>query len=122
MTPAQFSHRAGRYVQQPGGYRAFQPASLPPEPPDDVDEVFNYVGAMNHGLARLGDLPLSARPIATEVQELTGTSYPAANNLVRQFVTQGILHEMTGQKRHRRFIYRDYIDLFHDAVQEPGSP
>ena len=57
-----------------------------------------------------------------EVRKLIGTSYPAANSLVRQFVTHGILHEMTGQKRHRRFIYRDYIDLFHDSPQEPGSP
>lgn len=66
---------------------------------------------------------LYQRPIASvsEVRELIGTSYPAANNLVRQFVTHGILHEMTGQKRHRRFIYRDYIDLFHDAPQEPGG-
>jgi hypothetical protein len=25
--------RAGRYVQQPAGYRAFIPAPLPPDPP-----------------------------------------------------------------------------------------
>ena len=51
----------------------------------------------------------------TEVRELIQTSYPAANNLVRQFVTHGVLHEMTGQKRNRRFVYRDYVDLFYDA-------
>lgn len=34
-----------------------------------------------------------------------------------RFVTYGLLHEMTGHKRNRRFIYRDYIGLFHD---EPG--
>ncbi len=51
----------------------------------------------------------------TEVRDLIGTSYPAANNLVRQFVTHGVLHEMTGQKRNRRFVYRDYVDLFHDT-------
>src|SRR5213594_3361509 len=28
--------RAGRYVAQPTGYRAFIPASLPPEPPVDL--------------------------------------------------------------------------------------
>lgn len=50
----------------------------------------------------------------SEVKELTQTSYPAANALVNQFVTHGLLHEMTGRKRHRRFIYRDYIGLFHD--------
>ncbi|MEI7687374.1 MAG: Fic family protein [Planctomycetota bacterium] len=31
--------------------------------PRDVDEVVNYVGAMNHGLARLPDLPVSVRLI-----------------------------------------------------------
>src|SRR4051794_13028985 len=127
--------RAGRYVVQPTGYRAFIPAALPPDPPlrldgplqallseadrglgrldgsihtlphpdlfvfmyvrkeavlssqiegtqsslqdllaaeaqlfdqdlpRDVDEVINYVAAMNHGLARLRDLPLSVRLI-----------------------------------------------------------
>ncbi len=128
-------HRAGRYVQQPAGYRAFLPAPLPPKPPVDlggplrallseadyalgrldgavltlpnpdlfvfmyvrkeavlssqiegtqsslqnllaaeahlfdpdapvdVAEVVNYVKAMNHGLARLAELPVSVRLI-----------------------------------------------------------
>ncbi len=133
-TAAQTSHRAGQYVQQSSGYRAFVPAPLPPQPelamdgelqtllstadrdiarldaiatllpnpdlfvamyvrqeavlssqiegtqstledvlafeadathnsaPKDVEEVVNYVRAMNHGLRRLGqDFPLSLR-------------------------------------------------------------
>jgi len=127
--------RAGEYVRQPAGYRAFVPAPLPPDPPvategmqalleganvaigrldgiaqtlpsadlfvsmyvrreavlssqiegtqstledllaaelerprariqpRDVDEVVNYVRAMNYGLARLQQLPLSLRLI-----------------------------------------------------------
>jgi Fic family protein len=127
--------RAGRYVRQPTGYRAFVPAPLPPDPPirfdgdllallsradqalgrldgvaqtlpnpdlfvamyvrreavfssqiegtqstledllafeldprgldvpRDVEEVVNYVRAMNHGLERLVSLPLSLRLI-----------------------------------------------------------
>ena len=126
-------HRAGRYIQQTTGYKAFVPAPLPPDPPlvysgalqtllsaadrdigrldalaallpnpdlfvamyvrheavlssqiegtqstledvlafeadalrddtpKDVEEVVNYVRAMNHGLARLSELPLSLR-------------------------------------------------------------
>jgi Fic family protein len=50
-----------------------------------------------------------------QVRAMINTSYPAANNLVSQFVAHGVLHEMTGQKRNRRFIYRDYIALFHEA-------
>jgi Fic family protein len=129
------SNRAGRYMAQPSGYRAFVPAPLPPEPPiafdaeliallsradqaigrldgaartlpnpdlfvamyvrreavessriegtqstledllsfeldphlralpDDVEEVVNYVRAMNHGLERIATLPLSLRLI-----------------------------------------------------------
>ena len=128
-------HRAGRYIAQPTGYRAFIPAALPPAPPiqmegelqsllsladralgrldgsiqtlpnpdlfvfmyvrkeavlssqiegtqsslqdllaaeahifspespKDVDEVVNYVAAMNYGLDRLRELPLSIRLI-----------------------------------------------------------
>ena len=127
--------RAGRYLLQPAGYRAFIPAPLPPDPPvdlagprrallseadyalgrldgailtlpnpdlfvfmyvrkeavlssqiegtqsslqnllmaearlhdpdapADVSEVVNYVKAMNHGLARLAQLPASVRLI-----------------------------------------------------------
>jgi Fic family protein len=129
------SGRAGGYVSQPSGYRAFIPSALPPDPaveidlemqrllseadralgrlegsiqtlpnpdlfvfmyvrkeavlssqiegtqasindllkaeanlfdtkaPQDVDEVINYVSAMNHGLSRLAELPLSIRLI-----------------------------------------------------------
>jgi Fic family protein len=126
--------RAGTFVAQPSGYRAFLPAPLPPDPPvelegellsllsaadialgrldgvvkvipdpeffvamyvrreavlssqiegtqstledllevelepdaktrGDVGEIVNYVTAMNHGLGRLGELPLSLRLI-----------------------------------------------------------
>ena len=127
------SHRAGRFIQQSTGYKAFIPAPLPPDPPleysgalqtalsvadrnigrldalasilpnpdlivamyvrheavlssqiegtqstledvlayeadaqredtpKDVEEVVNYVRAMNHGLERLPHLPLSLR-------------------------------------------------------------
>lgn len=133
-TASMHSSRAGRYIQQATGYRAFLPADLPPAPdidfdgelrtllsqadrdiarldaiaallpnpdlfvamyvrheavlssqiegtqstledvlafeahaaaphdsPKDVEEVVNYVRAMNHGLARLSALPLSLR-------------------------------------------------------------
>jgi Fic family protein len=126
-------HRAGRFIQQSTGYKAFVPAPLPPDPPldysgalqtalsvadrnigrldalasilpnpdlfvamyvrheavlssqiegtqstledvlayeadaqredtpKDIEEVVNYVRAMNHGLGRLEELPLSLR-------------------------------------------------------------
>lgn len=135
-------YRAGRYVNQPQGYRAFIPEPLPPDPPlridgeltrllsdadralgrldgvasvlpnpdlfvamyvrheavlssqiegtqstledvlqfevqgrtteraKDVEEVVNYVRAMNHGLRRLGELPLCLRLIREIHSEL----------------------------------------------------
>ncbi|MGJ3243097.1 MAG: Fic family protein [Opitutales bacterium] len=54
-----------------------------------------------------------------DAQALLETSYPAANNLVRQFNEEGILQEMTGQQRNRRFLYRDYVDLFHEGTARP---
>ena len=130
------NRRAGTYIKQPTGYRAFIPSPLPPDPPvalsgalqvqlsradravgrldgsveilpnpdlfifmyvrkeavlssqiegtqssltdllaaeaeltgnraaaGDVGEVINYVGAMNHGLSRLAEIPISVRLI-----------------------------------------------------------
>jgi len=142
MPKQELSTRAGRYVSQPTGYRAYYPAPLPPIPPvaiegellrllsdadralarldavsillpnpdlfvamyvrqeavlssqiegtqstledvlayeanathnkapKDVAEVVNYVRAMNHGLKRLPELPLSLRLLREIHQEL----------------------------------------------------
>ena len=42
---------------------AAEAALYAPEAPKDVDEVINYVSAMNHGLRRLSELPVSIRLI-----------------------------------------------------------
>jgi Fic family protein len=46
------------------------------------------------------------------VQELIGTSYTAANNLVSGLERIGVLQETTGYARNRKFWYQDYITLF----------
>jgi len=53
-----------------------------------------------------------------EVQDVTGTTYAAANNLVAALTGADILEEITGQARNRRFMYRSYINLFHLEVTE----
>jgi Fic family protein len=60
------------------------------------------------------------RPIVSvnAIEALIATTYPAANNLVGRLEALGILREMTGQKRHRRFCYQPYIELFGDAPHE----
>ena len=64
------------------------------------------------------------RPIVTvnDVQKTIGTTYAAANSLVSRLVKLGILGEMTGNARNRRFRYAPYIALFTDAVTVPGAP
>lgn len=53
-----------------------------------------------------------------EVQDLIGTTYPAANNVVAKLERHGILHEITGHARHRRFMYRDYLNLFREEPSQ----
>ncbi len=71
--------------------------------------------AVGHGLQVLEFL--LRRPIIQikEVQDLLDITYPGANNLVRRLVEAGILEELTGYARNRRFRYRDYISLFSDS-------
>jgi Fic family protein len=60
---------------------------------------------------------LYEHPIVTvhDVENLVGVTYSAANRLVSKLEDQGILREMTGNARNRRFIYEQFISLFHDA-------
>jgi hypothetical protein len=47
-----------------------------------------------------------------EVRDLIGFTYTAANQLVDRMVEIGVLEEITGQARNRRFRYGAYISLF----------
>jgi Fic family protein len=53
-----------------------------------------------------------------DVKQLTGTTYTAANVLVSRLVELGVLGEVTGYTRNRRFRFDPYIALF----TEPPSP
>ena len=57
---------------------------------------------------------LYTNPIVSvrEVQAVTGTSYPSANELVKSMKAMKILVEITGRKRHRKYMYREYVNLF----------
>jgi Fic family protein len=59
---------------------------------------------------------LYERPIISVkgVCDLTGTTYPAANQLVERLVQIGILFEITGQARNRRFRYDAYARIFEE--------
>ncbi|HEY9229772.1 MAG TPA: Fic family protein [Gemmatimonadaceae bacterium] len=54
------------------------------------------------------------RPIVTVgiVQEMTGVTFAAANQLVSRLAAIGVLREITGYSRNRRFRYDEYVRLF----------
>jgi Fic family protein len=60
---------------------------------------------------------LYERPIVSvgHVESVTGLTFVAANDLVARLTDLGILAEITGNRRHRRFRYDQYIRLFEDA-------
>ncbi len=75
---------------------------------------------ITHGLGRAagnGHKVLESlfdRPIVSveDVREVIQTSYPAANSLVKSLEGAGILKEITGNSRNRRFRYEPYVQLF----------
>jgi len=61
---------------------------------------------------------LFARPIVSvaEVAEITKTTFAAANTLVERLAEAGILLEITGNARNRRFRFEPYVRLFDDEA------
>lgn len=52
-------------------------------------------------------------------------NYVTANNMATKLCALGVLHESTGYRRNRRFLFKPYLDLFSDpesAAAEPSSP
>ena len=81
-----------------------------------INESFGRAAGNGHRvLEHLYEHPIVS---VNEVQELIGTTYAAANELVSKFVSSGILNEITGQARNRKFMYQSYINLFRDDVEE----
>lgn len=60
---------------------------------------------------------LFKRPVisARAVENLLGVSQPTASGLVNELASLGILEEITGKRRNRRFAYKEYLDLFPGA-------
>jgi hypothetical protein len=69
-------------------------------------------------LESLFDRPIVA---VSEIKQKTGTTYAAANTLVSRLVELGILTEITGYARNRRFRYDPYIQLFTETQPDGSS-
>ena len=81
-----------------------------------IAENMGYAAGNGHRVLET----LFERPIVSvkDVKDVTGTSYAAANQLVKRLEGLGLLEEITGQTRNRRFRYAPYIRLFTDEETE----
>lgn len=61
---------------------------------------------------------LFAQPVTTPqlLASALAIQYATANNLIARLVDTGILAEMTGYRRNRRFAYRKYLDMFEEVT------
>ena len=67
-------------------------------------------------LDRLYEQPIITVKLAAQ---WLGSAFATANKLVNQFVALGLLREMTGYERNRRFSYGPYLALFERTEQNP---
>jgi Fic family protein len=67
---------------------------------------------------------LFAQPVLTPatLEEKLGVSYVTANNYVARLEELGVLQEMTGYKRNRRFSFAPYLALFESAAPTASAP
>lgn len=79
-------------------------------------EEHRRVVTSQHGIALLERLYYKPLVTVQQVADLLSISFPAANNLIRQFRDLGILKETTGRRRNRVFKYEAYLDLFADPL------
>ena len=75
-----------------------------------INDVMGRVAGNGHRvLERLYEKPVVS---VDDVRQITGTTFPAANDVVQRLVNLQILREMTGRARNRRFLYAPYVALF----------
>lgn len=78
-----------------------------------ITERFGRAAGNGHRvLERLFDKPIIA---VSDVMALNGTTFASANTLIARFEQLGILKEVTGFARNRRFRYEPYVRLFADG-------
>ncbi len=53
----------------------------------------------------------------SDVQQACEVSFQGASNIVREFVAWGILHEITGKKRSKRYAFKRYIRMLSEGTQ-----
>ncbi len=75
-----------------------------------------------NGLRLLEYLYRSPVLSVNQVCRFTGIRFRSANLLIARFVEEGLLEEITGNKRNRLFQYRPYTDIFAGDGADPSEP
>ena len=70
-------------------------------------------------LDRLFEMPMTDIP---SVAERLDISYPAASKIVSDLSKNGLLEEITGQKRNRLFVYEPYLAILRKGTEPIGTP
>jgi Fic family protein len=78
-----------------------------------TDQLGRAAGNGHRVLERLYEQPVLS---VTDVRSLLGTTFAGANQIVQRLVSLGVIREITGQARHRRFRYDAYVRLFEDEA------
>ncbi len=73
------------------------------------DRLGRMAGNGHRVLERLYEKPIVS---VDDVRGITGTTFQAANMTVQRLVELGVLEEITGRARNRRFLYAPYVALF----------
>jgi hypothetical protein len=79
-----------------------------------TEKLGRAAGNGHRVLERLYEQPIVS---VKHVQGLLGTTYAGANQIVERLVGLGVLREITGQSRNRRFRYDAYVRLFEEGAQ-----
>jgi Fic family protein len=74
--------------------------------------VENFGQVAGNGLKVLEHLFTQPIISVNRIMDLTGVTFAAANQLMRRLEDVGVLVEITGRVRNRRYQYNDYVELF----------
>lgn len=84
----------------------------------DKDQNILYKKKLSSPIAIMLLNKLFETPIISvkDVEEHFNISYPTAALLVKQFVAAKMVKEITGQKRAKRFVYTEYMDILSEGA------
>lgn len=79
----------------------------------EIDTMVQHLGRRSNSANQLiGYLYQHPIVAAQKVKEVTNLSMPSVYKLLDELQSHGILHEITGSKRGRQFLFREYVRLF----------